>query len=534
MRKILPVLAGAITLIIGCQYLKHKKEALARDTSINHKTSFNNVFIDSARVADFTAEHTEFSEFTDQFQDFYRHRNYEYAWIDTNGLSEQAHNFMNLQNSYVTDYADSSLINPELMQRYNDILKESAGHFRMNEAALQLELHLTGQFFRYAAKVYRGSDLDVKELGWFIPRKKIDLTALLDSSLKTGISVADSTYNPLNRQYQQLQKALTEYIAREKKENKDTIPHTAQLLRKNHAYALIPAIKARLVSLGDLDGADSTTTYDSALYIGVRHFQQRMGLLEDGVIGNRVIEAMNVPIAERIRQILINLERIRWMPAEKNSNYILVNIPEYKMHVFDSARQAFDMNVIVGTAANSTVIFTGNLKYIVFSPYWNVPESIVRKEVIPGMQRDKNYINRNHMEITGYSGKIPIVRQKPGPFNSLGLVKFLFPNNYNIYFHDTPNRELFSQSSRSFSHGCIRLGEPKKLAAYLLRKDPTWNDRSIDSAMHLSKEKWVTLPKSIPVFIVYFTAWVDSDGILNFRKDIYGHDARMAEKLFRH
>ncbi|HVZ26811.1 MAG TPA: L,D-transpeptidase family protein, partial [Sediminibacterium sp.] len=415
-----------------------------------------------------------------------------------------------------------------------DLLKKTGKHFSMNEAALQLELHLTGQFFRYAAKVYRGSDLDVKELGWFIPRKKIDLTALLDSSLKTGVTAADSAYSPLNRQYQRLQKALAEYISRQKEENKDTIPYITQLLRKNHSYAVIPAIKARLAVLGDLATADSTNTYDSTLFNAVRHFQHRMGLLEDGVIGNRVIEAMNVPIAERIRQILINLERIRWMPAEKDNNYILVNIPEYKMHVFDSGKQVFEMNVIVGTAANNTVIFTGNLKYIVFSPYWNVPESIVRKEVMPGIQHDKNYISRNHMEITGYSGKIPIVRQKPGPANSLGLVKFLFPNNYNIYFHDTPNRELFSQSSRSFSHGCIRLGEPRKLAAYLLRNDSAWNDRSIDSAMHLSKEKWVSLAKSIPVFIVYFTAWVDGDGNPNFRKDIYGHDARMAEKLFRH
>jgi murein L,D-transpeptidase YcbB/YkuD len=192
------------------------------------------------------------------------------------------------------------------------------------------------------------------------------------------------------------------------------------------------------------------------------------------------------------------------------------------------------MNVIVGKETNSTVIFTGNLKYIVFSPFWNVPPSIVEKEVVPGIKKDANYLAKNNMEITGKSNGLPVVRQKPGPNNSLGLVKFLFPNSYDIYFHDTPNHDLFSATNRSFSHGCIRLSEPKKFAQYLLRRDTAtvWKEKVIDSCMHLPKEKWVTLDKTIPVSLVYFTAWVDKNGLLNFRKDIYGHDAKMSEKLF--
>ena len=151
---------------------------------------------------------------------------------------------------------------------------------------------------------------------------------------------------------------------------------------------------------------------------------------------------------------------------------------------------------------------------------------------MPAIAKNPNYLTKNHMEITGYNGKTPNIRQIPGPWNSLGLVKFLFPNNFSIYFHDTPNRNLFQQTTRSMSHGCIRLGEPKKFAQYLLRNDKTWTENKIDSAMHLSKEKWVTLPKGIPVFLVYFTTWVDKAGQLNFRKDIYGHDAKMEAKLF--
>jgi murein L,D-transpeptidase YcbB/YkuD len=189
---------------------------------------------------------------------------------------------------------------------------------------------------------------------------------------------------------------------------------------------------------------DSSGNFDTSLVKATKKFQRSMGLYVDGAIGNRMIAELNVPLEKRIQQLLVNMERMRWMPPENDSNYIVVNIPEYKMHVYDSGRLAFDMNVIVGSAINSTVIFNGNLKYVVFSPYWNVPESIVKKEIMPAMAKDKNYIAKNEMEITGYSGKMPIVRQKPGNKNSLGLVKFLFPNNYNIYFHDTPNRNLFS------------------------------------------------------------------------------------------
>ena len=202
------------------------------------------------------------------------------------------------------------------------------------------------------------------------------------------------------------------------------------------------------------------------------------------------------------------------------------------MYVYNEDTLKFNMNVIVGTAANSTVIFSGDLKYIVFAPYWRIPDKIVRTEILPSMRRDTGYLRKNHMERTGGPDTLPSIRQLPGPQNSLGRVKFLFPNNYDIYFHDTPNRNLFSASSRSFSHGCIRLGEPKRLAEFLLRNDTSWNEIRIDTLMNSTKEKWVTLPKTIPVVITYFTAFVDANGTLNFRKDIYKHDERLADKLF--
>ncbi len=230
--------------------------------------------------------------------------------------------------------------------------------------------------------------------------------------------------------------------------------------------------------------------------------------------------------------MLINLERMRWIPQQPPGNLLLVNIPEFRLHVFDSGKKQFSMNVVVGKEGHNTVIFTDQLKYVVFSPYWNVPSSIVKNEILPSMRRNSNYLARNNMEQTGTSNGLPVIRQKPGGSNALGRVKFIFPNSYNIYFHDTPAKSLFNESSRAFSHGCIRLGEPAKLAEYLLRDQPEWTPEKIKEAMNASKENWVTLKKPVPVFISYFTAWVDSDGLLNFRTDIYGHDKEIAAHLF--
>jgi murein L,D-transpeptidase YcbB/YkuD len=190
------------------------------------------------------------------------------------------------------------------------------------------------------------------------------------------------------------------------------------------------------------------------------------------------------------------------------------------------------MNVIVGTSANSTVIFSGDLKYVVFAPYWNVPVKIVKTEILPAMKKDTGYLRKHNMVRLGGRDTLPVIRQNPGPDNSLGKVKFLFPNNYDIYLHDTPNRDLFTASSRSFSHGCIRVGEPKHLAQFLLQSDTSWTSYRIDTSMNSNKEIWVSLKKSVPVVIAYFTAWVDKNGVLNFRKDIYGHDKKLSDKLF--
>ncbi len=531
-KKLFLILICTSFVFYACDGVKGKKKPVVRDLTITPINSFNALFFDSADVQDFLAKHPDLVSYTEQFNQFYIPRNFEFAWFDSSGLSEQGHNFYNLQNNYINNYEDSSIYNPLLNQLYDSLNGKKFNPEKSNTTVQQTELLLTGQFFKYAAKVYKGADIDAAELGWFIPRKKIDLTALLDTIINTKTNDPDA-YAPMSAQYKVLENGLIKIIELEKKENSDTIALIKKPIKPGDSANIIAQIKQRLNLLQSDILLDSTIIYDTTMLRSVKLFQKTHGLTMNGAIGNQIITELNIPLKKRVQQILVNLERIRWMPPQKERNFILVNIPEYRMHVMDSGKQVFDMRVIVGSAANNTVIFNGNLKYIVFSPYWNVPESIVRKEIIPAMQRDRNYISKHNMEITGYNGVLPNVRQKPGPANSLGLVKFLFPNSYSIYLHDTPNRNLFQQSGRGLSHGCIRLADPKKFAQYLLRNDTLiWSSTKIDSAMHLAKEKWVTLKQTIPVYLVYFTAWIDNEGRLNFRKDIYGHDAKMMNKLF--
>lgn len=508
----------------SCQQ-RNKRRSIVQDTSITPATSFNDLFMDSTQIEHFLEEQKRFEHFREDFIDFYKERNYQYAWFDGQGLTEQASSFMNLQHNFITDFADSSLYNTQLDSLFNLFTQET--HSVNTVATLEMELSLTGQFFQYATKAYAGSNLDAAELGWFIPRKKINVHQLLDST----ITSSSLTYSPPNSQFQQLMVHLNTYRKMEQTYRFDSIPSVKKGLRKGDSAQVIALVRKHLFQLNDLKEDNQSLLFDSTLELAVKACQHRLGLTTDGIIGNQLIAELNIPLRYRIQQMLINLERLRWMPAERDTNFILVNIPAYMMYVYDSGHLQFKMNVIVGTNANNTVIFSNRLQYVVFSPYWNVPESIVRKEILPAMARNSNYLSKQHMEIVK-EGKIPQIRQVPGPHNSLGLVKFLFPNNYNIYFHDTPNRELFNQTNRSFSHGCIRIAEPKKMAMYLLRHDASWTSEKIDSAMHLKKEKWVTIPKPVPVLITYFTAWVDQDGKLNFRKDIYKHDEKMARKLF--
>ena len=275
----------------------------------------------------------------------------------------------------------------------------------------------------------------------------------------------------------------------------------------------------------------------------IKVFQEHHAIPPTGKLDAATKAALKVPLEDRIRQVQVNLERWRWMPDDLGARHFFVNIPYFHLIARENGKAVKDIRVVVGKPENKTPIFSGNMETVVFSPYWNIPDSIVEGETAPAMARDPRYLARNNMEILRVgSGGATVVnpsdvnwddpqelkqlafRQRPGPNNALGHVKFLFPNQYNVYLHDTPADNLFARPGRAFSHGCVRVEEPEALAKYVLRDDPTWTEPKILAAMHSGDEQHVKLKAPIPVHLVYFTAWVDDRGGLHFQPDIYGYD----------
>ena len=306
-------------------------------------------------------------------------------------------------------------------------------------------------------------------------------------------------------------------------------------------------VKQHLFLTKDLKINDNSMIFSAELQQAIINFQDRTGIIASGKLNQQTINELNISVDYRIKQMMVNLERLRWLPENVEKNYLLVNIPEYKLHVFENSKLIWETNVVVGKEAKQTSIFRGNISKIVLNPYWNVPTSIINNEILPKLKRNRNYLSKNNMEVVAggqvinpktinwnkYSKNIPYeIRQKPGKDNSLGKMKFLFPNSYSIYLHDTPSKELFDSNKRDFSHGCIRFQNPENLAIYLLKKTTAWNKQTIYKVLETNTETEILLKPTMPVYITYFTSWVDSKGNLNFRKDIYNLDNELAKEIF--
>ncbi|MDQ8012196.1 MAG: L,D-transpeptidase family protein, partial [Flavobacterium nitrogenifigens] len=330
--------------------------------------------------------------------------------------------------------------------------------------------------------------------------------------------------------YYKLRDALKEYREIEKNGGWKTIEtgEDYKSLKVGDSSAVVAQIRERLFVTKDIQEDNKSAICDTTLIKAMKNYELRHGYTAKNTILLEHINDLNIPVSDRIKTIIVNMERCRWIDPEleKGQKYIEVNIPEFRLYIVEDGKISFISPVVVGRAMTKTVIFSGMMSNIVFSPYWNVPPSIIKSEIKPGMAKDKNYLQKKNLEWNNGA-----VRQLPGKNNSLGLVKFLFPNSSNIYLHDTPSKSLFERESRAFSHGCVRVAKPRELAIELLKVDPQWNPERIDKAMHAGKESWYTLKKKVPVYIGYFTAWVDRQGNLNFYKDIYGRDESMIKLL---
>ena len=482
--------------------------------SFSESTPLN---FDSTEINNFLGQHPDFSLIKKELLKFYSTRNYSYAWFEKRGLIEQA----NILYNRILQLIDHGFqYDAPYLNKYKSIMEDPRG-YKITET----ELMITSQYLYYAKSMLAGiPENDSRSTAWYIPRKKIEYTQLLNTLLGGETNEISKAVYP---QYYLLLNMLKKYSEIEKNMEWETIKAPKNSLQLNDSSEIIADVRKNLILSGDIPKDNGGNYYDSALQQGVMQYQERHGIKPDGIIGKTFIKEMNVPISERIKLILLNMERCRWLPNETERDHIIVNIPQFTLYAFNKDSLIFKCKVVVGKETNKTMIFKGDMKYVVFSPYWNVPESIIKKEILPAMRRNPNYIEENNMEWNG--GKI---RQLPGPDNALGVVKFLFPNIFNIYLHDTPSKRLFGEEKRTFSHGCIRISEPMSMTKFLLRNDTSWTDQKMIDAMYSGREKFVMLKKTIPVYIVYFTAFVDERGILNFRKDIYLRDKVLKEMIF--
>jgi murein L,D-transpeptidase YcbB/YkuD len=511
---------------------EEKKNISKRDYSINKSNSYSDLFLDSTAMEKFITSKKIPDSLANRIRSFYNTRNYQFAWFSSDGMNEQTYAFWNLHD-YVTTYDnDTSLKDKKLQKRMDALVAEENLSPRANADYINTELTLTEHFIKYILNNYEKGYVKRKEMERFIPFKKDNQLALADSLLNKKHK-DDKYFEDVNAPYKALKDQLGKYYNIAKAGGWPQITTAKKTLKKGVSDPSISIIKKRLEITGEMIGKDSSQVFNDTLENAVRTFQTTMGYKPDGVITAQLIKDMNVPAIERLKQILVNMGRMRWMPTEPNGRLIIVNIPEFVLHVYENKKKAWDMNVVVGKEGHNTTMFTGDLNQIVFSPYWNVPPSIVQKEILPKLASDPGYLASQNMEQTGTDENgVPKIRQLPGVENSLGRVKFLFPNSFNIYFHDTNAKSLFEKDKRAFSHGCIRLAEPEKLAQYLLRDQPEWTPEKIEDAMNSGNEKYVKLKNPVPVIITYYTAWVDDNGQLNFRDDIYSHDQTLGSKMF--
>jgi L,D-transpeptidase YcbB len=529
MRIMHPIFSVGILVVAlacgSCRFDEKEQEPSAKDNHLRGAINqHSNLPFDSNILSSFYNTYPGLSRYRKDVATIYTQRRFTHIWYDEKGMVEFGH----------TLYSKVKAIGAEGVPTKFPYMDKVDGVFadeRENTLTrTETELMLTNLYLFYAQNVYAGiAESSTKAIEWLLPRKQVAYATLLDSMMADPRKLnRDDTV--LFSQYYKLRDVLRRYREIEKKGGWKPIDPAPGLkgYKPGDTSQPILQIRERLFATGDIKQNNNSNRYDDELEDAVIRYQLRNGFKPDKSISPRLIRDMNVPAGERIKKIIVNMERCRWISPEfaNAKEYIVVNIPSYTVTMVRNGKKGFESPVVVGKSATKTVTFSGMMSHIVFSPYWNPPQSIVAEEIKPKLKKNKNYLKTHNMEWN--NGRI---RQKPGRNNSLGLVKFIFPNSNDIYMHDTPSKSLFEKESRAFSHGCIRVGKPRDFAIEILKDDPNWTSAKIDAAMHAGKERSYSLKKKIPVYIGYLTAWVDPEGRINFYEDIYDRDDRLAELL---
>lgn len=391
---------------------------------------------------------------------------------------------------------------------------------------------------------------DKIDSAWFVNPPKLDYAKYINNSLQHGNLIdAFEKLQPNINYYWDLAKKLKKYNSIQENGGFPSLPSQSRLSSGDTSAFVLP-MKKLLSATGDLEDYSDNSSLSQDFKEALRQYQMRMDLPVNGKINVATLSAMKIPIEQRIESIALNMERLRWFEKFENK-YILINVPKFRMQVRKNGQEVIGMKVVVGKEYDSTPMFSDVLEYLVFNPHWTVPYSIASEELLPKIKANPGFLpsnnyklmdgwGRNAKEVDPYqvnwSGidkdNFPYVLvQQSGQFNALGAVKFMFPNNYSIYMHDTPAKYLFEKDNRDFSHGCIRLENPFELAEYLLREKDGWSQQKQQEIMAKTEPVNVYLPEPVPVHIVYLTSWVDEYGNLNFREDIYGHDKAQLRAL---
>jgi murein L,D-transpeptidase YcbB/YkuD len=493
-------------------------------------------------------ERPDFSDYRVHLQGIYTNANFAPLWLRSSGVSEQAAGIIEaLQSSRIKGLEPDDYDADKWAARL-DALKTAS-----DADKAEFDATLTVAAMRYVSDLHIGRvNPQHFKFGIDAAAKKYDLPQFFAQQLlnATDIRSALAKIEPPFDGYQQTEAALVAYQKLSAAGDGPPVPQVTRSIAPGDTYAGVPQLVARLRLLGDMPTGPEIIDYDQSVSDGIKRFQLRHGLEPDGKLGTKTVSEINTPLANRVRQLVYALERWRWLPPEFPQPPVVVNIPEFRLRAFEAGQKVgLSMNVVVGKAApTQTPIFTDSIKYIVLRPYWYVPYSIIRNSVIPGLNRSgQGYLAKENMEVTGAPAGSSVAqlvaglragkygaRQRPGPKNSLGLIKFIFPNSNNVYLHSTPATQLFSQARRDFSHGCIRLESPAKLASFLLRNqdDGKWTAETVQKAMDSGTDnRQVNLATPIPVLLLYVTAVPAEDNTVHFFDDIYGHDRKLEAVL---
>ena len=438
----------------------------------------------------------------------------------------------------------------------NDYLSDpiiDSNRLTSDDDAAGYELAMSQAFLAFARDIHSGKTspaVDAPDI--VIPRKPVDAVAWLSLARNSGVEGAIEKLRPEHPQYFQLRQMLKGYRALASKGGWPAIDKGGAL-KPGMTDPRVGQMRANLKARGyaGIDNAQANF-YDDNIVAVVEHFQRRNGLDADGVAGPKTIAAMNVTADERVRQIIVNMERWRWLPEQLGSRYVFVNQAGFEMFLLDKGQVVDRHKVIVGKPFHKTPMFSDKIAYAEFNPTWTVTPAIAAAEFLPKLRADPGYLARNdYVLYGGWGAGAPVIDpwsvdwnavagkkfpyrivQQPGPKNALGVVKFMFPNKFNIYLHDTPTRQLFAQTGRAFSHGCIRVHEPVKFAEKLFGLDNSLTPAGIKKLIDGKTTKIASLKTKVPVHLAYFTVWIDDDGVPNFFEDIYNRDTLVARLLF--